>query len=96
MTEIYCPTVWRLDLGVLSVDARETPPLGLLSATSSLYVAIPLSACVLTVPFHQDSSPVALLPTLMALFNLITSLKTPSPSTVISHTDNPGDYYVNV
>ena len=90
-TEIYCLTVWRLDLGVLSISSRETSLLGLLLATSSLYVVIPLRVCVLTFPFHQDSSPVALRPTLMALFNLITSLKSPSTP----HTDNPGDYYVN-
>ena len=59
-------------------------------------MVIPLSACVLTFPFHQDSGPVALRPTLMALFNLVTSLKTPSPSTVTPHADNPGDYYVNM
>ena len=85
-TEMYCLTVWRLDqdYGALRVSSSEASLLGLLTAASSFSVTLPLSVgvCVLIAPCYQDSSPIALGPTLRNSFNPITFLKTPSPNTL--------------
>lgn len=83
-TEMYCLTVWRLDQGhgALRVSSSEASPLGLLTAASSFSMILPVSVCVcvLISPCYQDSSPIALGPTLRTSFNPITSLKTLSPN----------------